>query len=399
MCFCVCSLFLCVFKATSNLTSLVPLQGLAEQLGLNIHSRDTFTGWQPPQPGGEPINLIIAVSFGLFVPRRLLRAASYGGLNVHPSLLPDLRGPAPLHHALLARRSHSGVSLQTLSEESFDAGVVLAQTPRPGVPVPAGCTVDGLRDLLAPPGAEMLVRALRDGLHVPPLVPAGWDPSSPEERKGLLHAPKITKADTRVVWTGSGVRSARDLAARARLLGPLWGRTLRCDGEEKRVILEGVEVAPEDEWPEEMVWFLKEAKRIRDRTVGSGRGDVSEQNPNGELRADEVGAAGIDVAAVTWIEEELARKGSDTAVRRVDIPYFSDGEDIIVPAGGGGCVRIRRIKVEGERSRPAASAAEAFSRIHSGDGDDGFLDIIWRGLPSADVLTLPVQKALENLLP
>ena len=101
----------------------------------------------------------------------------------------------------------------------------------------------------------------------------------------------------------------------------------------------------------------------------------------------------------TWIEEELARKGSDTAVRRVDIPYFSDGEDIIVPAGGGGCVRIRRIKVEGERSRPAASAAEAFSRIHSGDGDDGFLDIIWRGLPSADVLTLPVQKALENLLP
>ena len=35
------------------------------------------------------INLIIAVSFGLFVPKRLLREAKYGGLNVHPSFLPE----------------------------------------------------------------------------------------------------------------------------------------------------------------------------------------------------------------------------------------------------------------------------------------------------------------------
>ncbi len=42
-----------------------------------------------PEPGGEPINLIIAVSFGLFVPPRLINAAKYGGLNVHPSFLPE----------------------------------------------------------------------------------------------------------------------------------------------------------------------------------------------------------------------------------------------------------------------------------------------------------------------
>ena len=38
---------------------------------------------------GDPINLIVAVSFGLFVPPRLLNEAHYGGLNVHPSLLPE----------------------------------------------------------------------------------------------------------------------------------------------------------------------------------------------------------------------------------------------------------------------------------------------------------------------
>ncbi|KAJ4388258.1 Methionyl-tRNA formyltransferase, partial [Neurospora sp. IMI 360204] len=67
----------------------VPIQNLAEELSLSIHVRDTFTGWSLPQtPDGEPINLIVAVSFGLFVPPRCLNQAKYGGLNVHPSLLP-----------------------------------------------------------------------------------------------------------------------------------------------------------------------------------------------------------------------------------------------------------------------------------------------------------------------
>lgn len=44
---------------------------------------------QPPAPEGEPINLIIAVSFGLLVPPRIINGAEYGGINVHPSLLPE----------------------------------------------------------------------------------------------------------------------------------------------------------------------------------------------------------------------------------------------------------------------------------------------------------------------
>ena len=44
---------------------------------------------QPPKSEGLAINLIVAVSFGLFVPRRILEGAKYGGLNVHPSILPE----------------------------------------------------------------------------------------------------------------------------------------------------------------------------------------------------------------------------------------------------------------------------------------------------------------------
>ena len=44
---------------------------------------------KPPRPQDEAINLVIAVSFGLFIPPRILQNAQYGGLNVHPSLLPE----------------------------------------------------------------------------------------------------------------------------------------------------------------------------------------------------------------------------------------------------------------------------------------------------------------------
>lgn len=45
-----------------------------------------LTPWMQMPTG---INLIIAVSFGLFVPPRLLKQAKYGGINVHPSFLPE----------------------------------------------------------------------------------------------------------------------------------------------------------------------------------------------------------------------------------------------------------------------------------------------------------------------
>ena len=58
---------------------------MAQELDLKLHEIDTFTGWTPP----SSINLVIAVSFGLLVPPRILGLAKYGGLNVHPSLLPE----------------------------------------------------------------------------------------------------------------------------------------------------------------------------------------------------------------------------------------------------------------------------------------------------------------------
>ncbi|PYI04928.1 methionyl-tRNA formyltransferase family protein [Aspergillus sclerotiicarbonarius CBS 121057] len=201
----------------------VPIKAAAADLSLPIHEIDTFRGWTPPILPGGPINLIVAVSFGLFVPPRLLNGAKYGGLNVHPSLLPDFRGPAPLHHTLLAGRTQTGVTLQTLHLKHFDHGTILAQTPAPGfdIPNPDSCTVPDLLDLVCPKGADILVEGIREGLFVPPVEDAGWRFS--EGDGPLTHAAKIKPEDRHIDWANW---SWLELSRRNRVLGPLWSKAL-----------------------------------------------------------------------------------------------------------------------------------------------------------------------------
>ena len=198
----------------------VPIAKEARKLALPLHQINTFTKWQPPKSQGEPINLIIAVSFGLFIPPRLLEGAKYGGLNVHPSMLPDFRGAAPIHHTLLAGCTRTGVSLQTLHPEYFDHGAVLAQTPQPGIeiPRPSEITVPELTKLLASKGADMLVQGVRDRLHVPPLQTIE-QPLIDENAALIRPAPSIEPEDRRIDWK---TWSCETILRKERVLGPLW---------------------------------------------------------------------------------------------------------------------------------------------------------------------------------
>ena len=72
------------------------------------------------------LDLIIVVAFGLILPQEILNIPKYGILNLHPSLLPDLRGPSPIHYAILKRMKFSGVSIMAL-DEGVDTGPIIAQ--------------------------------------------------------------------------------------------------------------------------------------------------------------------------------------------------------------------------------------------------------------------------------
>jgi methionyl-tRNA formyltransferase len=164
----------------------------------------------------------------------------------------SFRGPAPLHHTLLAGEITTGVTVQTLHHESFDHGVILSQTPLPGFDIPNAdsCTVPDLVNLVAPKGAQMLVESIDKGLYVSPLKDVGY--RSPEDTGALIHASKITPEDRHVNWAEW---SSADIIRRNRVIGPLWSKVLCATNDEdsppsfqqKRVIFTDVEeVDPPD---------------------------------------------------------------------------------------------------------------------------------------------------------
>ncbi|EXJ81681.1 hypothetical protein A1O1_07746 [Capronia coronata CBS 617.96] len=207
-------------RGLKTLTAPV-IKPAALELGLPLHQIDTFTGWNPPEyrtHGIPSINLVVAVSFGLLIPPRILNNAKYSGLNVHPSLLPDLRGAAPIQWTIIYGRTTTGVSLQTLHPRKFDEGVILDQTPAPGLRIPNPDIIDvtELTHLLAPVGAKMLVDAVRNRLYIPPYTPVQQHSGKPAH---VSYAPKITPQMCAVDFN---TLTAEDILRRGRAIKPLY---------------------------------------------------------------------------------------------------------------------------------------------------------------------------------
>jgi methionyl-tRNA formyltransferase len=70
--------------------------------------------------------IFIVVAYGKILPRELLRIPKHGTLNVHPSMLPRLRGPSPVRSAILTDERQTGTSIIVLDEE-MDHGPIVAQ--------------------------------------------------------------------------------------------------------------------------------------------------------------------------------------------------------------------------------------------------------------------------------
>jgi methionyl-tRNA formyltransferase len=188
----------------------VPIKAVATELGLNLHQVDVMKDWDPP----KPCDLIVTVSFGLFVPSRILGTARYGGLNVHPSLLPQFRGAAPIQHSLLSRQQRTGVTLQTMDSKKFDHGKLLSSVSHDIRP---GSTPQDLIEQLGPLGADLLIQGINEGLFLD--TGAHQQVSQCEQAS---YAPKITPEDRHVDWSSW---TSDEILLRDWVLGRLWDTT------------------------------------------------------------------------------------------------------------------------------------------------------------------------------
>lgn len=152
----------------------LPIMDFARRNNLevfNVEEKDEFADLL--LPGNGP-NLAIAVSYGKLIPAFYLKSLKYGGLNVHPSLLPSFRGAAPLQRAIMAQVPYTGVSVQTLHPTKFDRGKILWQQP---VALEPSTTYPELRDQLGDLGAAGLFQVLREKLYLGDGITSPYPPS------------------------------------------------------------------------------------------------------------------------------------------------------------------------------------------------------------------------------
>jgi methionyl-tRNA formyltransferase len=111
-------------------------------------------------------DVVLVMNFDQVLRREFIAAAPGQIINVHPSLLPALRGPCPVFWALAEGRDEAGVSLHLIEDENIDAGAVLAQRTRP---LDRARSVAEITAALFEQGAVLVpevVRAVREGRAV-----------------------------------------------------------------------------------------------------------------------------------------------------------------------------------------------------------------------------------------
>jgi methionyl-tRNA formyltransferase len=140
----------------------------------------------------EP-DLIVTAAFGQILPTPILEAPKYGCINVHASLLPELRGGAPIHYSILQGKPKTGVTIMYMVEK-LDAGDILTQVE---VPVEERDHVGTLHDKLSAAGAKLLSET------IPSLVKGEITPVKQNDDEATF-ASNIKREQEKIDWARTG---------------------------------------------------------------------------------------------------------------------------------------------------------------------------------------------------
>ena len=177
-----------------------PVQMRADALGIEVRSPVSLR--HPDlQAGFAALNADMAVvaAYGLILPQAIVDAPKHGCINVHASLLPRWRGAAPVHRAILAGDTKTGVTIMQMAA-GLDTGPMLA-TVETAI---GDRTIGQLTETLSILGARRLTEVLADLPAFPPI---------PQADTGVIYAPKVDKSETRLDFLTSATQVVRQIRA------------------------------------------------------------------------------------------------------------------------------------------------------------------------------------------
>ena len=174
-----------------------PVQARAEALGLPVQHPVSLRSEDAAKTfAAHGADVAVVVAYGLILPQAVLDAPRLGCLNIHASLLPRWRGAAPIHRAIMAGDTETGVCIMQM-DAGLDTGAVLL---REAISIGPEETTADLHDRLSALGARMIVDALT---RLQDLTP------EPQSAAGITYAAKIDKAEARVDFARPAVEVDR----------------------------------------------------------------------------------------------------------------------------------------------------------------------------------------------
>ncbi len=197
-----------------------PVQVCAQKSGLPVrHPVSLKTPEAQAEFAALNADVAVVVAYGLILPEPVLTAPKFGCLNIHASLLPRWRGAAPIHRAMMAGDTQTGVCIMQM-DAGLDTGAVLL---RASTDISAKDTTGTLHDRLSRLGADLILRALD---QLPDLTPV------PQSSEGVTYAAKIDKAEARLDWN----RPAAVVDRHIRGLSPFPGAWCEIGGERVKIL-------------------------------------------------------------------------------------------------------------------------------------------------------------------
>ena len=150
-----------------------------------------------------PHDVMVVAAYGLILPQEVLDIPPLGCINIHASLLPRWRGAAPIHRAIEAGDTETGITLMQM-DVGLDTGAMISEAR---TPISADDTTATLHDRLAQDGAKLIVEALIE------LERSGKLAATPQPADGVTYAEKIGKHEAALDWRKPAAVLARQVRA------------------------------------------------------------------------------------------------------------------------------------------------------------------------------------------
>ena len=191
-----------------------PVKQLAIAHGIPVHQPERLRDADSRAPlAAAAADVLVVAAYGLILPQAVLDLPRLGCINIHASLLPRWRGAAPIHRAIEAGDTETGITVMRM-DAGLDTGPMLLWQ---SLPIEATDTTGQLHDKLAHLGGQLIVTALQ---RLPELKPI------PQPTDGITYANKITKQEATLDFR----LPATVLAQRIRAFNPSPGATATLDG-------------------------------------------------------------------------------------------------------------------------------------------------------------------------